>query len=162
MNFFEIILLNIKIFCAFEVRLEVANILVTTDNALHRKLVYLQNNESSIAVFEQLLNYSVTEIWIQVFLFYLSQYLKLVTVITAEFIPYCFRILHCLKYRNFPWFSAVKMLWKRTALFNLVCFIQWRYTETSPLIYFRSIFVMLVDILHSTSAAHTKLLRRRK
>ena len=155
MNFFEIILLNIKIFCAFEVRLEVANILVTTDNALHRKLVYLQNNESSIAVFEQLLNYSVTEIWIQVFLFYLSQYLKWV-------IPYCFRILHCLKYRNFTWFSAVEMLWKRRALFNLVCFIQWRYTETSPLIYFRSIFVMLVDILHSTSAVHTKLLRRRK
>ena len=155
MNFFEIILLNIKIFCAFEVRLEVANILVTTDNALHRKLIYLQNNESSIAVFEQLLNYSVTEIWIQVFLFYLSQYLKWV-------IPYCFRILHCLKYRNFTWFSAVEMLWKPRALFNLVCFIQWRYTETSPLIYFRSIFVMLVDILHSTSAAHTKLLRRRK
>lgn len=155
MNFFEIILLNIKIFCAFEVRLEVANILVTTDNALHRKLIYLQNNESSIAVFEQLLNYSVTEIWIQVFLFYLSQYLKWV-------IPYCFRILHCLKYRNFTWFSAVEMLWKRRALFNLVCFIQWRYTETSPLIYFRSIFVMLVDILHSTSAVHTKLLRRRK
>lgn len=155
MNFFEIILLNIKIFCAFEVRLEVANILVTTDNALHRKLIYLQNNESSIAVFEQLLNYSVTEIWIQVFLFYLSQYLKWV-------IPYCLRILHCLKYRNFTWFSAVEMLWKRRALFNLVCFIQWRYTETSPLIYFRSIFVMLVDILHSTSAAHTKLLRRRK
>ena len=162
MNFFEIILLNIKIFCAFEVRLEVANILVTTDNVLHRKLIYLQNNESSIAVFEQLLNYSVTEIRIQVFLFYVSQYLKWVTVITGEFIPYYFRILHCLKYRNFTWFSTVEMLWKRTALFNLVCFIQWRYSETRPLIYFRSIFVLFVDILHSTSAAHTKLLRRRK
>ena len=34
--------LNVEIFCAFEVRLEVANILVTRNNILHGKRIYLQ------------------------------------------------------------------------------------------------------------------------
>ena len=40
--------LNVEILCAFEVRSDVANILVTRENILHRKRIYLQKNESSI------------------------------------------------------------------------------------------------------------------
>ena len=40
--------LNDEMFCAFEVWLHVLNILVTRNNALHRKRIYLQKNESSI------------------------------------------------------------------------------------------------------------------
>ena len=47
-NFFEVIRMNVQIFCAFEVRPEVTNILVTRDNTLHRKRIYLKKNESSI------------------------------------------------------------------------------------------------------------------
>ena len=42
------IFLNVEIFSTFEVRSEVANTLVTRDNVLHRKRIYLQKNESSI------------------------------------------------------------------------------------------------------------------
>ena len=44
---FEVIPLNVEIFCAFEERPEVTNLLVTRDNMLHRKRIYLQKNESS-------------------------------------------------------------------------------------------------------------------
>ena len=47
-DFFEVMRLNIEIFCAFEVRSDVANILVTSENILHRKRIYLQKNVSSI------------------------------------------------------------------------------------------------------------------
>ena len=47
-NFFEVIRVNVQIFCAFEVRPEVTNILVTRDNTLHRKRIYLKKNEISI------------------------------------------------------------------------------------------------------------------
>ena len=50
-NFFEVIRLNVEIFCAFEVRSEVTNILITRDNILYRKCIYLQKkkkNEDSI------------------------------------------------------------------------------------------------------------------
>ena len=47
-NFSEVIRLNVQIFCTFEVRPEVTNILVTRDNILHRNCIYLQKNESSI------------------------------------------------------------------------------------------------------------------
>ena len=47
-NFFEVIRLNVQIFCAFEVRPEVTNILVTRDNTLHQKRIYLKKNENSI------------------------------------------------------------------------------------------------------------------
>ena len=41
-NFFEFIRLNIEIVCAFEVRLEVINILVTRDKISNQKRIYLQ------------------------------------------------------------------------------------------------------------------------
>ena len=41
-NFSEIIALNVDVFCSFEMRLDMTNILVTEDNALHRKRAYLQ------------------------------------------------------------------------------------------------------------------------
>ena len=41
-------LLNTEIFSAFEVWPEVTNILVTRDNVLNRKRIYLQKNGSSI------------------------------------------------------------------------------------------------------------------
>ena len=44
-NFFEVIRLNVEIFCAFEVRSEVTNILITRDNILHRKCIYLQKKK---------------------------------------------------------------------------------------------------------------------
>ena len=47
-NFFEVIRVNVQIFCAFEVRPEVTNILATRDNTLHRKRIYLKKNEISI------------------------------------------------------------------------------------------------------------------
>ena len=43
--------MNVEIFRTFELRLETTNILVTRDNILHRKRIYLQKkkkNESSI------------------------------------------------------------------------------------------------------------------
>ena len=40
--------MNVEIFCTFEVRLEVTNILGTRDNVLHQTRTYLQKNESSI------------------------------------------------------------------------------------------------------------------
>ena len=48
MNFSEVISLIVQIFCAFKIQPEVANTLVTRDNILHRKGIYLQKNESSI------------------------------------------------------------------------------------------------------------------
>ena len=45
---FEVIRLNAEVFCAFEVQPEVTNILVTRNNILHQKRIYLQKNESSI------------------------------------------------------------------------------------------------------------------
>ena len=47
-NFFEVIRLNVEILCAFEVRSEVTNILLTRDNVLCQKSIYLQKNEISI------------------------------------------------------------------------------------------------------------------
>ena len=47
-DFFEVMRLNVEIFCAFEVRSDVANILVTRENILHRKRIYLQKNVSFI------------------------------------------------------------------------------------------------------------------
>ena len=44
----HVIRLNIDRFCTFEVLPEVTNILVTRDNMLHRKRIYLQKNERSI------------------------------------------------------------------------------------------------------------------
>ena len=41
-NFFEVIRLNVEIFRAVEVWPGVTNILVTRDNILHRKSIYLQ------------------------------------------------------------------------------------------------------------------------
>ena len=45
---FKVIRFNVEIFCALEVRSEVTNNLVTRDNILHRKRIYLQKDESSI------------------------------------------------------------------------------------------------------------------
>ena len=39
--------MNVEIFCAFEERPEVTNILVTKDNILHRKRLYLKNKTKS-------------------------------------------------------------------------------------------------------------------
>lgn len=47
-NFFEVIRLNVEILCAFEVRSEVTNIILTRDNVLRQKSIYLQKNEISI------------------------------------------------------------------------------------------------------------------
>lgn len=47
-NFFEVIRLNVEILCAFEVRSEVTNIILTRDNVLCQKSIYLQKNEISI------------------------------------------------------------------------------------------------------------------
>ena len=41
-NFSEIIALNVEVFCSFGMRLDITNILVTEDNALHRKRAYLR------------------------------------------------------------------------------------------------------------------------
>ena len=43
----EMIRLNVEIFCVYEVRPEVTNILVTRDNILHPKCIYLPKKESS-------------------------------------------------------------------------------------------------------------------
>ena len=40
--------MSVEIFSAFEVRPETTNILVTRDNVLHQKRIYLQKNENSI------------------------------------------------------------------------------------------------------------------
>ena len=40
-NFFEVIALNDEIFCAFEKQSDVINILVTGNNVLHQKSIYL-------------------------------------------------------------------------------------------------------------------------
>ena len=47
-NLLEVKFLNVEIFCVFEVRLEVTNILLTRGNVLHWKLIYLQKNDISI------------------------------------------------------------------------------------------------------------------
>ena len=39
---------NVEMFCAFEVRLEVTNTLVTRDNILHRKRTYLQKKKMEV------------------------------------------------------------------------------------------------------------------
>ena len=41
-NFSEIIALNVEVFCSFGIRLDITNILVTENNALHRKRAYLR------------------------------------------------------------------------------------------------------------------------
>ena len=48
MLFFSKLVLNVKIYCAFEVQKLIKNILETRDNALHRKRSYLQKNKISI------------------------------------------------------------------------------------------------------------------
>ena len=40
--------MSVEIFSTFEVRPETTNILVTRDNVLHQKRIYLQKNESSV------------------------------------------------------------------------------------------------------------------
>ena len=47
-NFFDAIRLNVEIFCAFEIRPEITNIVVTRGNISHWKRIYLQKHESSI------------------------------------------------------------------------------------------------------------------
>ena len=47
-NLFEIIALNDKIFCSFEICPNVTNILLTRDYTLHRISIYLPKNGSSI------------------------------------------------------------------------------------------------------------------
>ena len=46
MLFFSKLVLNVKIYFAFEVQKVIKNILVTRENALHRKRSYLQKNKN--------------------------------------------------------------------------------------------------------------------
>ena len=46
-NFFEVIALNVEIYCPFEERSGIINILVTGDNLLHRRCISLQKMKVS-------------------------------------------------------------------------------------------------------------------
>ena len=47
-NFFEFVAMNIEILCSFGIRLDVTNTLVTGNNIICQKCIYLQKNESSL------------------------------------------------------------------------------------------------------------------